>query len=76
VRRGIAVAAAFYEDKLQARPSRLHYAGDGGAGEFARWIDDPELAVVELASHPQTGVATALGSLSIAGVTGALMGAA
>ena len=76
VRRGIAVAAAFYEDKLQARPSRLHYAGDGGAGEFARWIDAPELAVVELASHPQTGAATALGNLSIAGVTGALAGVA
>jgi type IV pilus assembly protein PilM len=75
VRRGIAVAAAFYEDKLQARPSRLHYAGDGGAVEFARWIDDPELAVVELAPHPQTGAATVLGNLSIAGVTGALAGA-
>ena len=76
VRRGIAVAAAFYEDKLQARPSRLHYAGDGGAGEFARWIDDPKLAVVELAPRPEIGAATALGGLSIAGVTGALAGAA
>jgi type IV pilus assembly protein PilM len=75
VRRGIAVAAAFYEDKLQARPTRLHYAGDGGAGEFARWIDDPELAVVELAPRPEVGAATALGGLSIAGVTGALAGA-
>jgi hypothetical protein len=53
----------------------LYYAGDGGAGAFARWIDDPELAVVELASHPQTGAITALGGLSIAGVTGALAGA-
>jgi type IV pilus assembly protein PilM len=76
VRRGIAVAAAFYEDKLQARPRRLHYAGDGGASAFALWLDDPELAIVELASHPQTGAATALGGLSIAGVTGALAGAA
>jgi len=75
VRRGIAVAAAFYEDKLLARPSRLHYAGDGGAGEFARWLDDPELAVIELAPHPQTGAVTALGNLSLAGVTGALAGA-
>jgi type IV pilus assembly protein PilM len=76
VRRGIAVAAAFYEDKLLARPNRLHYAGDGGAGEFARWIDDPELTVVELAPHPHTGAVTALGNLSLAGVTGALAGAA
>jgi type IV pilus assembly protein PilM len=76
VRRGIAVAAAFYEDKLQARPRQLHYAGDGGAGEFARWIDDPKLAVVELAPRPEIGAATALGGLSIAGVTGALAGAA
>ena len=76
VRRGIAVAAAFYEDKLLARSNRLHYAGDGGAGEFARWLDDPELTVVELAPHPQTGAATTLGGLSIAGVTGALSGAA
>jgi type IV pilus assembly protein PilM len=75
VRRGIAVAAAFYEDKLGTRPRKLHYAGIGGVDEFARWIDDPELAVVELASHPQTGAVTALGGLSIADVTGALAGA-
>ena len=74
VRRGIAVAAAFYEDKLSTRPRMLYYAGDGGAGEFARWIDDLELAVVELAPRPEIGAATTLGGLSIAGVTGALAG--
>jgi type IV pilus assembly protein PilM len=74
VRRGIAVAAAFYEDKLQARPRSLHYAGDGGAGAFALWFDDPELAIIELAPRPEIGAATALGGLSIAGVTGALAG--
>jgi len=75
VQRGIAVAAAYYEDKLQARPSKLHYAGIGGAEEFARWIDDPELTVADLAPRPDTGAATPLGDLSLAGVTGALAGA-
>ncbi len=88
VQRGIAVAAAYYEDKLGARPSRLHFSGNYGAGEFARWIDDPSLAVVDLAQRPETGAVTtlhptdkdlsvgtpALGSTSIAGVAGALAG--
>jgi type IV pilus assembly protein PilM len=72
IQRGIAVAAAYYEDKLQARPTRLLYSGDGGAVEFACWIDDPELAVAELAPRPEIGVVTALGDMSIAAVTGAL----
>jgi type IV pilus assembly protein PilM len=72
VQRGIAVAAAYYEDKLQARPTRLLYSGDGGAEAFARWIDDRELAVSELAPRPETGAVTALGDMSIAAVTGAL----
>jgi type IV pilus assembly protein PilM len=72
VQRGIAVAAAYYEDKLQARPTRLLYSGDGGAEQFARWIDSPDLAVAEMALRPETGMATALGEMSVAGVTGAL----
>ncbi|MGA9671230.1 MAG: hypothetical protein WBQ94_18615 [Terracidiphilus sp.] len=75
VRRGIAVASAYFEDKLLARPSRLHYAGLGGAHEFARLIGDPELEVVDLAPTPNTGAVTSLGSTSIAGVVGALAGA-
>jgi type IV pilus assembly protein PilM len=75
VRRGIAVASAYFEDKLLARPSRLHYAGLGGAREFARLIGDAELDVVDLATMPQTGAVTSLGSASIAGVAGALAGA-
>ena len=75
VQRGIAVAAAYFEDKLQARPSRLHYTGNLESAEFARWMDDPELTVVELAPHPATGAVTALGSTSIAGIAGALAGA-
>src|ERR1035437_6689913 len=81
VQRGIAVAAAYYEDKLGARPRHLYYAGIGAGGDssaedFARWIDDPELTVADLAPRPETGAATPLGNLvSLAGVVGALAGA-
>jgi type IV pilus assembly protein PilM len=84
VRRGVAVAAAYFEDKLGARPTRLHFAGSfgahsslssgSGAATLARWIDDPELNVVDLAPWPETGMTTPLGNTSIAGVTGALAG--
>ena len=83
VRRGVAVAAAYYEDKLGAKPIRLHFAGSFRAADrtgnnpsqaFAWWIDDPELSVVDLAPTPQTGAVSALGNASIAGVTGALVG--
>ena len=83
-RRGVAVAAAYYEDKLGARPTKLHFAGytgevdagSNGAGSegFARWINDPELSIVELTKRPETGAVTSLGAASIAGVTGALAG--
>ncbi|MDE3187906.1 MAG: hypothetical protein KGM96_10350, partial [Acidobacteriota bacterium] len=58
------------------RPRWLHFAGNGKAGDFARWINDPEMQVVELAPRPQTGATTALGNLSLAGITGALAGVA
>jgi type IV pilus assembly protein PilM len=79
VRRGVAVAAAYYEDKLGAPPTRIYFAGqtgtdeDGAAG-FARWIDNDELSVVHMTARPETGAATALGAASIAGVAGALAG--
>jgi len=82
VQRGIAVAAAYFEDKIGARPQQLHFSGIGASGdnvaeEFARWIDDPELTVIDLAPRPETGSATSLGNLvSLAGVVGALAGAA
>jgi type IV pilus assembly protein PilM len=82
VQRGIAVAAAYFEDKIGARPQLLHYAGVGAGGnstaeDFARWINDPELTVTDLAPRPETGAATPLGNLvSLAGVVGALAGAA
>jgi type IV pilus assembly protein PilM len=72
IQRGIAVAAAYYEDKLQVRPQRLFYTGNAAANDFARWLNDPELEVVELAPRPESGVMTSLGTASIAGVAGAL----
>ena len=75
MQRGIAVAAAYYEDKLRRARSRLHYAGTARRSRVRRWIDEPELAVVDLAPRPETGAATSLGSASIAGVAGALAGA-
>jgi type IV pilus assembly protein PilM len=78
VQRDIAVAAAYYEDKLASRPRRLHYGGVGGAEEFANWlrVNDPELSVVDLAPRPSTAAVSPLGKLSLAGITGALAGAA
>jgi len=82
VQRGIAVAAAYFEDKLGVCPRQLYYAGSNiidydGAGyseaeDFASWLDDPELNVVDLAPRPETGAVTSLGQASIAGVAGAL----
>lgn len=74
VRRGIAVAAAYFEDKLQVRPRQLFFSGVGDAQRFTRWIDDPELTVTDLAARPGTGAATALGELGVAAVAGALAG--
>jgi type IV pilus assembly protein PilM len=83
VRRGIAVAAAYFEDKLGARPTLLHFAGNfrsrdwtsgTDAESFARWIDEPALTVVELAPRPELGAVTSLANASVAGVTGALTG--
>jgi type IV pilus assembly protein PilM len=74
VQRGIAVAAAYFEDKLQAKPRQIYYAGVGALQEFAHWIGDEELTVTDLCPRPDTGAATPLGELSVAGVAGALAG--
>ena len=78
VQKDIAVAAAYYEDKLAAKAHQLHYGGVGGADEFARWVQlgDSEMRVVELAPRPTTGAATPLGKMNFAGVLGALAGVA
>jgi type IV pilus assembly protein PilM len=74
--RDIAVAAAYFEDKLEKRPRWLHYAGISSAEDFARWIRDPELTVVEMVPRPDTGATTFLKRVSFAGIAGALAGAA
>jgi type IV pilus assembly protein PilM len=75
IQRSIAVAAAYYEDKLVGRPRRLHYAGIVKTDDFARIVADPELAVVDMVPITGLGATTSLGSLSIAGISGALAGA-
>jgi type IV pilus assembly protein PilM len=72
IQRSIAVAAAYYEDKLGAPPRKLYYTGNRDVAQFAGWVDEPELTVVELAPRPESGVLTPLGNESIAGVSGAL----
>ena len=75
IQRSIAVAAAYYEDKLVARPRQIRYAGIQKADEFARLVADPELAIVDMVPTTGLGATTALGSMSIAGISGALAGA-
>jgi type IV pilus assembly protein PilM len=74
VQRAIAVAAAFFEDRLQVKPRTLLYSGLMLAKDFAEMLDDPELTVTDVVSRPSTGVASALRNQSVAGVTGVLMG--
>jgi type IV pilus assembly protein PilM len=78
VQKDIAVAAAYFEDKLGMRARQLYYGGVGGAQEFGRWIrvSDPELSIIDMTTRPSTGATTPLGKLSLAGITGALAGAA
>jgi type IV pilus assembly protein PilM len=76
VQRSIAVAAAWFEDKLQSPPQRLHYAGAVPASEFARAIADANLDVIEIAPAPSTGATTTIGPIGFAGVAGALAGVA
>jgi type IV pilus assembly protein PilM len=72
-KRAIAVAAAYFEDKLMSRPKRLYYSG--AAGEFAGAIAGPELTAVDLAVRPETGPAIPPGIANFASVAGALAGA-
>ena len=75
IQRSIAVASAYFEDKLGSRPRTLYYAGIQDIAEFAASIGDPDLSVVEWASRPGEGAVTALPQISFAGVAGALAGA-
>jgi type IV pilus assembly protein PilM len=78
VQRSIAVAAAFFEDRLQVAPHRLLYSGALSAKDFALMLGDAELAIGEVVPRPQTegltGIVSAMGEHSVAGVTGALVG--
>jgi type IV pilus assembly protein PilM len=74
VQRSVAVAAAWFEDKLSRRPEKLHYAGAVAAHEFARAIEDSALEVVEIAPAPESGAMTTLGPIGFAGIAGALAG--
>ncbi|HEX4322631.1 MAG TPA: hypothetical protein VHZ52_17080 [Acidobacteriaceae bacterium] len=74
IQRSIAVAAAFFEDRLQVRPHRLLYSGILPAREFAELLDDPAMAIGEAVARPEVGMASAMGMHSVAGVTGALAG--
>jgi type IV pilus assembly protein PilM len=75
IQRSIAVASAYFEDKLGSRPRTLYYTGVQDPAEFAASIDDPELSIVEWASRPDEGAMTALPQTCFAGVAGALAGA-
>ena len=74
IQRSIAVAAAFFEDRLQVRPHRLLYSGVLPAREFAELVDDPAMAIGEAVPRPMVGMVSTMGHASLAGVTGALMG--
>jgi type IV pilus assembly protein PilM len=75
IQRGVAVAAAYYEDALHAPAREIHYAGSYDSREFERWISGMDLEVVDLVPHPEKGAFTSLGHASIAGAAGALAGA-
>jgi type IV pilus assembly protein PilM len=75
IQRSIAVAAAYYEDKLGMRPRTLYYAGIYDPAEFGKAIGDPAISVVEWIPRPEEGALTALPQTCFAGVAGALAGA-
>jgi len=75
LQRGIAVAAAYFEDRLGAPPSRLYYSGCERIDEFSEWIGENGLSTMDLVERPAIGATTALGNTNIAAVSGALVGA-
>jgi type IV pilus assembly protein PilM len=74
IQRGIAVAAAYYEDTLRAPAREIHYAGSYSTRDFSQWIAGMGMTVVDLVPRPDTGNVTPLGHASIAGASGALAG--
>jgi len=72
IQQGIAVASAYFEDRLGSRPRRIYYAGIQSPAQFAALIPDPELTVVEWSQKPEEGAMTSLPQTSYAGLAGAL----
>jgi len=72
IQQGVAVASAYFEDKLGSRPYRIYYAGIEDPAQFAVSIRDPELTVVEWSPKPEQGALTSLPQTCFAGVAGAL----
>jgi type IV pilus assembly protein PilM len=75
VQRSVAVAAAYYEDRISVLPKELYFSGNGPAKEFEHWFGPSELRIHDLAPRPESGATTSLGEHSFAGITGALAGA-
>jgi len=75
VQRSVAVAAAYYEDKVSVLPRELYFAGNGAASEFEHWFGPSELKIIDLSPRPTSGNTTTMSNLSVAGLTGALAGA-
>ena len=75
IERSIAVAGAYFEDKLGVPPQRLYFTGIESPAEFAASIGNPEFPIVAWAERPEEGALTALPQTSFAGVIGALAGA-
>jgi type IV pilus assembly protein PilM len=76
VQRGVAVSAAYFEDRIGVRPEQLHYAGSVNAVAFAQAVVESQLLVKEIAVAPTTGAVTTMGPMGFAGVAGSLAGAA
>ncbi len=76
VQRGVAVSAAYFEDRIGAWPEQLHYAGSVDAVAFAQAVSESRLLVREIAAAPATGAVTTMGPVGFAGVAGSLAGTA
>jgi type IV pilus assembly protein PilM len=75
LRQDVAVAGAYFEDKLAAIPQSLQFAGISTAEEFARILANQKLQVVDMVRQSEVGDNSLPEGTSIAGVNGALAGA-
>lgn len=70
----IAVAIAYFEDKLAHRPQCLRYSGTRTTTEFARCVALSDLPVVDVVPRPRDTNFDPSDNISFAGVAGALAG--